>query len=90
MTCVAPGRRFQHNACMAKKRDKRVTKTVEPPTRARAGVNVNVWVDDAIGRAFERVVDTHRPRSTKRGHLEEALRDYCRKLGVPVEEESAD
>jgi hypothetical protein len=74
---------------MAKKRTKRVTKTAEPPARTRPGVNVNCWVDEPIGRAFEKIIATHRPRSTKRGHLEEALRDYCAKLGVPVEEEDA-
>ncbi len=76
---------------MAKKKGKpRVTKTTEapPPARVRHGVNVNVWIADDLGAAFERAVETVRPRASKTAHLEEALRHYLRKLGLIEDDEA--
>lgn len=70
---------------MGKKRGKPVS--TEAP--ARKGVNVHAWVDEDVGKAFKELVEGFRPKGTTRGHLEEALRDYCRKHGYLPPQEDA-
>ncbi len=70
-------------ACMKRKKEKPPVRT--PAVRVRDSVNINVWVQREIGEAFQRLIETFRPRTSKTSHIEEALRDYCVKLGFPPE-----